>query len=88
MRYLRLHLCSTGVQTVTCFIALCLVAQLCTILCNPVDCILSGSSVGNLQARKIRASTFMPSSEKDCAVKEDYQVRRNLWMRPIENFGV
>lgn len=30
----------------------------------------------------------MPSSEKDCAVKEDYQIWRNLWMRPIENFGM
>ena len=41
-----------------------------------------------LTSYALRANTFFPSPQKYCALKEEYQIRRNVWMRPLENFGI
>ena len=53
---------------------LCLVAQSCPTLCNPMDCTLLGSSVHGILQARILEKVAMPSSERLSQLRDQTQV--------------
>ena len=54
----------------------CLVTQLCTTLCNPMDCSSQGSSVHEILQARILGCVVMPSSRGSSQPRDRTQVSR------------
>ena len=60
----------------TCCAVLCLVAQSCPTLCNPMDCSLPGSSIHGILQARILEWVAMNSSRRSFQPKGQTQVSR------------